>query len=231
MCFTTIVKVFKWGEVTEWMQALWPQPPSAPTLGFAVWPEFLTHWWYSAGLHLGRFANSASPPWGSFPALSRLLTEPTQMPWDGWMASWTQWTLSLSKLWEVVKDRGAWHAVVHGVATSQTWLSSGAATAPRVAGVSLAPLHHAWISTAALSMMCWPRVCLSTCVSPVDVGCMGQGAWRYEGIWHALSHWGLRVKTQLFGDRMSLKWDYRDFSGGPLVGTLNFHRRGHRFDP
>ena len=28
--------------------------------------------------------------------------------------------LSLSKLWEIVKNRGAWHATVHGVANSQT---------------------------------------------------------------------------------------------------------------
>ena len=29
----------------------------------------------------------------------------------------------LSKLWEIVKDREAWHAAVHEIAKSQTWLS------------------------------------------------------------------------------------------------------------
>ena len=36
--------------------------------------------------------------------------------------------MSLSKLWEIVKDRETWRAAVHGVPKSQTKLSNGTTT-------------------------------------------------------------------------------------------------------
>ena len=41
-----------------------------------------------------------------------------------WLNSFTDLVdISLSKLWEMVKDREAWHAAVHGVAKSWIGLS------------------------------------------------------------------------------------------------------------
>ena len=40
--------------------------------------------------------------------------------------------MNLSKLWEIVKDRKAWHAAVHGVSKSQTRLSDCTTIIPDV---------------------------------------------------------------------------------------------------
>ena len=45
--------------------------------------------------------------------------------------------MSLHKLWEIVKNREAWHAIVHGVAKSQTWLSSWTTTVLKVRRLAL----------------------------------------------------------------------------------------------
>ena len=47
--------------------------------------------------------------------------------------------MSLSKLWEIVKDREAWHAAVHEIAKSRTRLSNRTPANPICEGASHLP--------------------------------------------------------------------------------------------
>ena len=48
--------------------------------------------------------------------------------WDGWIASLIQWTWTWVNSRETVRDREVWHAVVHEVTNSWTWLSNWTTT-------------------------------------------------------------------------------------------------------
>ena len=112
--FSQIEKNFQWRHFTGifWLQETfenqynqyWCWSWSSNTL--VTWCKELTHW---------------KRPW----CWERLRArgEGGDRGWVGWMASLTQWIW----VWaSSVKDREAWHAAVHGVKKSQTWLSNWA---------------------------------------------------------------------------------------------------------
>jgi len=56
----------------------------------------------------------------------KIIDDKIRSGWQGvrWLDSITDSVdMTLSTLWEIVKDRGVWHATAHGVTKSQTWLS------------------------------------------------------------------------------------------------------------
>ena len=73
---------------------------------FGIWCEELTHW-------------KRPRCWERLKAGG----EGDDRGWDGWMVLPTQWTWVSASSGELVMDRGAWHAAVHGVTKSQTGLS------------------------------------------------------------------------------------------------------------
>ena len=74
-----------------------------------LWPPDVQNWLIGKDPHAGkdwRWEENAA-------------TEVEMVGWHHWLNG-----LSLSKLWELVMDREAWYAVVHGVTKSQTQLTN-----------------------------------------------------------------------------------------------------------
>ena len=81
-------------------------------LTLATWCKELTHW--------KKTLRKMKKDWERLKAGE----EGDDRGWDDWMASPTWWTWVWASSEELVMDWEAWHAAVHGVTKSQTWLSN-----------------------------------------------------------------------------------------------------------
>ena len=114
------------------------------TKGTGVWS------WAEAG----KCRRQTSPPHQCFLSFHQILNSEEKTLKTGKIEGWqrTRWLygiinsidMNLSKLREMVEDREAWHAAVHGVTKSQKWLREWIAT--KFCSKALPPTH---------SKLCW----------------------------------------------------------------------------
>ena len=112
--------------------------------------------------------------------------------------------INLSKLWEIMKNRGAWHAAVQGVANSRTWLSNWATALLWVGALDeIQPIYY--YSTESPSG--W-RLCLQPCIESENPN-------KYL---HALTFLNLSDDVQHY-----LRWMLIFFKASTVFLLLNVH--------
>ena len=152
--------------------------------------------------------------------------------------------VSLSKLQELVMDREAWRAAVHGVSKSRTWLSGWIDT-----DTDWPKLIRHWLERESA------QVLFTVSAPPSTESSKGQGG---VGANRQMTNNNLGIRTQLLclsaprtshhrpallcgsipvlvfqgccNKRSQIGW-LRDFSGGSVVKTRCFQCRGFAFDP
>ena len=100
---------------------------------------------------------------------------------------------------EMVKDREAWHAAVHGVAKSRTWLSDLACTHTHVKSYTL----YIFFNSLALHTECW--TCLSIKIPTCQSVCWVKDSDSYcPGCWEQTWSWAVSCSSLPCRERLRL---------------------------
>ena len=167
--------------------------------------------------------------------LSVLLGIYAQMEFLGWRMKWLDgitdaMDMSWNKLWEMVKDREAWHALLHRVAKNRTWLSDWTTAMlalfviSRATAVLLSPVAAPPSVPPVVCAVALLAPCVHQCSSPVsDTGLSGLcgifvAALATFLVQHGISRYNWGVQTLCCGLWDPVPWREME-SGPPALGS------------